>query len=397
MPDGDSVLLVSTATRGYGAARAPRALSRAGFDVTLLTPRNALAEHSRHLSRIAYLPEAATFLQWIHAFAGVVKAVEPVQAMPCDDMSFRLMSTLALSPPPQLRPELHAELAQLVHASLGDPAHYRESVDRTLLPAAAERAGLRTPPSAIVTTAAEAGSFAARHGYPLAAKRPHSSAGEGARIVADEAALAAAIGALVAASAGDLETADAGRVVLQKVIVGRRCHQEVAAWQGRTLAACAGDCMEPQEGDGGGPATVIHFRDIPELRELPQRLVAAFGISGLVGLEWVVEAETGVPYLVEVNRRIGPATHYGALLGVDLCAALRAALRAEPAPAPTSASASPCLGLEPGKERIFVAFPGEWLRDATSPWLRKHPVDMPWDDPQLLEAMLALRQGAGKA
>ena len=396
MPNGNSVLLVSTATRGYGAARAPRALSKAGFVVTLLTPRNALAEYSRHVSRIAYLPEAATFLQWIHAFAGVVKAVGPVQAMPCDDMSFRLMSTLALSPPPQLRPEVHAELAPLLRASLGDPAHYRESVDRTLLPAAAERAGLRTPPSAVVTTVEEAGSFAATHGYPLAVKRPHSSSGEGVRTVADATALASAIGALAAPSPGDLETADAGRVVLQKVIVGRRCHQEVAAWQGRALAAYAGDCLEPQEGDAGTPATVVHFRDIPELRELPQRLVAALGISGLVTLEWVIESGTDVPCLVEVHRRIGPATHYGALLGVDLCAALRAAVRAEPAPA-AAAGASACMGLEPGKERVYVAFPGEWLRDPASPWLRKHPVDMPWDDPRLLEAMLALRQGVAKA
>ena len=258
---------------------------------------------------------------------------------------------------------------------------------------------MRTPPSAIVTTIAEAEAFAATHGYPLAVKRPHSSAGEGVRIVADQAALASAMNALAAPSPGDLETADSGRLVLQKVIVGQRFHQEVAAWQGRALAACAGDCLEPREGDAGSPATVVRFRDIPELRELPQRLVAAFGISGLVTLECVIEAGTGVPCLVEVNRRIGPATHYGAVLGVDLCAALRAAMRAEPVSAPmqASGSASACMGLEPGKERVFVAFPGEWLRDAASPWLRKHPVDMPWDDPRLLEAMLALRQGAGKA
>src|SRR4051794_36905126 len=32
------VLLVSTATRWYGTARTPRALAKAGFEVTLLTP-----------------------------------------------------------------------------------------------------------------------------------------------------------------------------------------------------------------------------------------------------------------------------------------------------------------------------------------------------------------------
>lgn len=156
MANDDSVLLVSTATRWYGTARVPRALAKAGFDVTLLTPRNSLAERSRHVSRVAYLPDAATSLQWIHAFAGVVKAVAPVQALPCDDTAFRLMSALALSPPVQLRPDLHAELAQLIRQSLGDPAHYRESVDKTLLPAAAERAGVRVPAYAVVSTLEEA-------------------------------------------------------------------------------------------------------------------------------------------------------------------------------------------------------------------------------------------------
>jgi len=36
-------------------------------------------------------------------------------------------------------------------------------------------------------------------------------------------------------------------------------------------------------------------------------------------------------------------------------------------------------------------FPQEWLRDDASRWLREYPVDVPWDEPELIEAMLALR------
>jgi hypothetical protein len=49
-------------------------------------------------------------------------------------------------------------------------------------------------------------------------------------------------------------------------------------------------------------------------------------------------------------------------------------------------------GLDPGDERVFVQFPGEWLRDPQSRWLRQYPVDVPWDDPDLLDAMLTLRR-----
>ena len=47
--------------------------------------------------------------------------------------------------------------------------------------------------------------------------------------------------------------------------------------------------------------------------------------------------------------------------------------------------------LDDGEERVFVSFPHEWLRDPTSDYLRRLPVDVPWDEPELLEAMLAMR------
>src|SRR6185312_1616288 len=106
--------------------------------------------------------------------------------------------------------------------------------------------------------------------------------------------------------------------------------------------------------------------------------------TGLFTSEYLIERGTENPYLLEINRRFSPATHYGGVMNVDLCAALSAALRN--APSPTRA------GLDAGEERVFVQFPGEWLRDPTSRWLRQYPVDVPWDDPELLEAMLALRR-----
>ena len=49
------VLLVSTAARWYGAERMPRALAKAGFEVTLLTPRRSLARSVR-LSQVRQRP-----------------------------------------------------------------------------------------------------------------------------------------------------------------------------------------------------------------------------------------------------------------------------------------------------------------------------------------------------
>ena len=40
---------------------------------------------------------------------------------------------------------------------------------------------------------------------------------------------------------------------------------------------------------------------------------------------------------------------------------------------------------------IIATFPRGWLRDPDSRWLRDHPCDVPWDDPSLFEALVALR------
>jgi len=376
------VLLVSTATRWYGTARTPRALSKAGFDVTLLTPRKSLAETSRFVSRVAYLPDHATPLEWIHAVAATVRAVSPRQMMPCDDVSFRLLAMLAFSPPPQMQPRLQAELADLVRRSLGDAEYYRASVDKTLIYAAAARAGVRVPDHVVIASVDDALGFADRHGYPLVVKRPYTTAGDGVRIVDNEAALRDAVSILAAPNVDDLEPDASRRLVVQRYIAGSICYQNVAAWQGRYLAGYAGDRLEAHGGPMT-PGTVVRYRDSPPLREFSIKLVEAFGMTGLFTSEYIIEKATGLPYLIEINRRISPGTHFGAVMNVDLCAALYAAMHDGISPSRSR--------LDTGEERIFVQFPAEWLRNPQSAWLRRHPVDVPWDDPELLDAMLALR------
>jgi predicted ATP-grasp superfamily ATP-dependent carboligase len=377
------VLLVSTATRWYGTARTPRALAKAGFDVTLLTPRNSLAEASRFVTRVVYLSDHTTAMQWIHAFAATVRAASPGLVMPCDEMSFRLLAMLATAPPRELQPALQVELADLIRRSLGDPAHYRASIDKSLVSSAAARAGVPVPAHAVITSREQGERFAAEHGYPVVIKRPHTTAGDGVAIAADADELVRAVTALAAPKSADLEPDASRRVVIQKHIDGEICYQNVAAWQGRMLAGYAGDRLQAHGGPMA-PATVVRFRDAPELRAFSERLVRAFGMSGLFTSEYLIERETRNPHLLEINRCIGPATHYGGVMNVDLCAALHAAMH--DAPMPTRS------GLDPGEERIFVEFPGEWLRDPKSQWLRRYPVDVPWDDPRLLDAMLALRR-----
>jgi len=96
-----------------------------------------------------------------------------------------------------------------------------------------------------------------------------------------------------------------------------------------------------------------------------------------------VLAERIAALLLEINRRFGPSTFRGGTIGVDLCAALYAALNGVP-----SESGS---DLRDGDEFVRVNFPQEWLRDPESAWLRDYPADVPWDEPELIEALVAMR------
>ena len=376
VPMATPVLLVLTALRWVGAARMPRALAHAGFEVTLLTPPGSLAEKSGFLAKIAYLPERATPDAWVHAFAATAKATEARLVVPCDDNAFTLLHRLVTSPPEGLQSALHQELATLIANSLGDPAHYAASVDPTLLPAAAAALGLDVPSHTIVSDLAGAQSFGAAHGYPILLKNRRSSDGV---TVGKHSELAAAIAALWPAPA-DGRAATREPMLVQAQVRGKLRSYQSVAWKGELLAGFAGERIHDEASRARQTGVNRYFRS-DALRAIAVRLARGFGISGLFSLQGVV-AESGDFRLLEINRRLLGGAHRGSEFGVDHCAALHAAMHDLPYAGRTD--------LDEGEEHICVSFPQEWLRDPESKWLRDYPVDVPWDEPELFEAMLDL-------
>lgn len=376
-------LLVSTAPRYMGTARIPGALARAGFEVSLLIPHNSLAEKSRFAARVEHLPKGATPAQWTVAFAAMVEMTLPRIVLPCDDTAFRLLQLLVASPPNDMQPTMHLRLAALVQQSLGDPAHYRVSVDKTLLTSAAQALGVAVPAYANVATLRDADHFAAMRGYPVVLKRSYGTAGEGVAIVRSADALAAAYAHLSVPDVHDIAGLAELHLMVQDHIPGRVQYNNLAAWQGRTLAGFAREKLVAHP-PPKGPSTVSRYYHSPEMQASSEKLIAAFGMTGLFGFEYIEHETTGAVYLLEINRRITPGTPTGAFVGVDLCAALHAEL--------TGAVSTSRAALAPGEEHIVAHFPQEWLRDPASPYLRKCRVDVPWDDRELLMALTAERR-----
>jgi hypothetical protein len=115
------------------------------------------------------------------------------------------------------------------------------------------------------------------------------------------------------------------------------------------------------------------------MAEATARLVAGLRCSGFLGFDFLVEEGTGHAYFMECNARPTPSSHLGAHAGVDLCSALHARLAGQALPAQTQRE----------QERVIALFPREWERDPHSPILRTVDHDVPWDDPELVKALVS--------
>ncbi len=357
----------------------PRSLVRAGFEVSLLAPAGSLAEKSRSVMRTFPLADHATMEQWIAAFATSVKATRPALVVPCDDAAFRLLQRLADTP--AAGSTEFAELIALIRHSLGDPAGYRCSVEKTLLPPVAERLGVRMPGFIVAASPWAAAAFAKDCGYPIVVKRDHSSAGDRVRTCRSDAELFAAMTELGRPHPSDFAGVSRN-MLIQKFIPGVIKNYTVTAWRGRVLTSYAGQKLEMNP-PRVGPSTVTRYHRADDLLRFAEAIVHGLDISGFLSLECLIAADTGLAYLIEINRRLVPGVHRGGEWGVDHCAAIFAAMHG--LPLPTRAT------MDPGEEHLSVHFPQEWLRDPRSDWLAEHSVDVPWDDPELIEAMLAMR------
>ncbi len=377
-----NALMVATATRWYGTARMPRSLAKAGFVVSLLAPRGAMAFKSRFIARSVAMHDGATPMQWLLAVAGAVREVAPGLLIPCDEVALRLLFEFVRSPPPAFRGSAGSALRELVQRSLGDPAHYDTSVDKSALPAAALALGVPVPPFAVAQSVAEAAAHAERLGFPVIVKRRFGFASQGVAVVRHPDELADAARGLLQPMQIDLGMPVQPRLLVQSFIDGRTCSQTMVAWEGTCLAGFARE-REVAFAQGKGATAVVRLRRNASIRESTERLCRGFGISGFLSVEFIAPAAGGPPLLLEINRRLETMTHLDEFAGVDMCGALYARLAGVPNASPQDMSLA--------GDGIIATFPREWLRDPDSSWLRDHPCDVPWDDPPLFEALVALR------
>lgn len=364
-----SVLIVCAEINWISTSRMPGALHHAGFDVNVLSPRDALITKSRFARRIGYFPSDCTYPFWAQTIATAVRTHSPALIVPGDDRTAALLHRVITDPPSGLVPALHARLVELIQRSLGDPRFFEVASNKFLLADAAIGAGVRVPDQRIVTGVAAAADVARELGYPVALKRQPEASAERLRVASDDAALARFVA----------EAPDAPLLV-QRYVRGQLASFGAVSLDGKFLAGLT-TIRVPTDPPETEAATVVQLADRPEVAEAAATMVEVLGLSGFASFEFVLEETTGAPYLLECNPRVSVASYIGTHFGADLSRELYQALCG-------AREASPLQPPEPLREQKIALFPQEWLRSPQSPALRSCVIDAPWDDPELFAATI---------
>ena len=374
-----------------GAARVPRALQEAGFEVGLACRSRAHLAHTKFRDHLFRLSEKNHGRGLLSALRTITAAWPPDLILPNDDRS-----ALFLARTHELLAAHGADpdLVRLLARSLGRPSSVGAAVSKRQTMAAAQKLGLRVPASEPVSTRAEIRHFAGRHGFPVVLKHSFSSAGQGVFICQDEAEVETKLQELNRQQALAFRLTQwreklRGRVmdeywlptddslIATQYIAGKNAMSLAAAMEGRMLGVLTAEAVKTHPGSTG-PSSVVKFMRNEEMRHATGQMLKHWGLTGLIGFDFILDA-AGHAWLLECNPRPTPIAHLGARVGEDLCAALRAGLAGFPVKPLASVS----------MDLVVAHFPKEMWRDSQSPYLAPEFHDIPTDDPDLMRSQQA--------
>jgi hypothetical protein len=374
-----NVLLVMTCS-WVPPARLAMALSHADSAVDAVCPRGHAITTTRAL-RHWYRYNG--FLGSIHS---AIQTAKPDFLIPCDDYA-----TLGLHRLYQENGSTDPTLARLIERSLGAPQHHATVRTRASLLAAARDLSISVPDTEILTGKQALTAWLSTNRLPAYIKADGTSGGVGVRLVESREQAERAFEAL-SSPPGILRSLKRALVdkdmrllvpclrrwrpvvSIQKVISGSEANCAVSCWQGRLLACISAEVI--QRDDAYGPATLIRIIDNPEMLAAAKKIASRFQLSGLFGLDFMLEASTGTAYLLEMNARSTQTCHLDLGPGRNPIHALAAEFSAGTSESTSTANLA-------GRDTIAL-FPAEWKRDPRSPYLASAYHDVPWEEPELV-------------
>jgi formate-dependent phosphoribosylglycinamide formyltransferase (GAR transformylase) len=374
------LLLVATQHWPF-SARLANAFAAVGWQVEAVAPRGHVLGTSAAVRRL----HPYSLLNPLAALIAAIEQGAPDYVIPCDDSAVVRLHRVA-----QQRPALRALIAH----SLGNPEACLEATRREALMAAARAEQVRIPETAEIHSLADLQAWQRQQqGWPLVLKADGTFGGTGVAIIRDAQELEPAYRTVAARPSAlrilkrllvnhdhflldQLRDRQSQGLIAQQYIAGHPANRAVACWQGEVLAGGSVEALATLNATGA--ATLIQPIEHAEMEQAARRLVRRLGLSGLCGFDFMLEADSGRAYLIEVNPRATPASALALGPGQDLVAALSRQLLGR------AIADRPALTTR-GQ---IAMFPGTWLKNPDDPALATAHHDVPWEQPALVQACI---------
>lgn len=384
--------LIVTTTNWVPTARLAVALANAGFSVEALCPPRHPVGQTHAVSSTHSYQGLAPLRSLVRAIA----AAKPDLVLPGDDLAARHLHELYRRrelPSGDAAGLASTNLGSLIERSLGSPESFPILQSRAAFMELAREEGIRVPDTEIVKNGEDVKNWVEREGLPTVLKADGTSGGEGVRMVrlTSEAQhvfrrlqapplLARAFKRALVDQDNTLVALALLRhrptVSAQAFVAGHEATSTIACWNGIILAGLHFEVL--RKSNAAGHATVVRLIENAEMASAAEKVVRRMGLSGLCGFDFMLEADTGTAYLIEINPRATQVGHLTLGAGRDLPAALYGAVTGHPIRPAPAVTENPTIAL----------FPHEWARDPQSEFLRTGYHDVPWSEPELVHACI---------
>jgi hypothetical protein len=384
-------VLIATTSLWFPTARLGVALAKAGCIVDAVCPRRHPISVTSGIRRTYHYDGLAP----LDSFAAALVAAKPDVIVPSDDIAVLHLHQLyerELS-----RGESGKAICALIERSLGAPASFPIVRARTPSMKIAEEEGVRAPKTEVITSVDDLRSWVKEMGLPAVLKSDGTWGGTGVRIVRTLEEAEHAFRSLQAppllARAFKRALMDRDSTLLwpsllrnryvvniQAFVPGREATSTVICSEGNVLASLHFEVLNKQAATG--PATVLRLIDNADMTSAVAKMVRRLSLSGIVGFDFMLEAQTDKAHLVELNPRTTQVGHLSLGPGRDIPAALYAVVSGR------IIQESPRMT---DKDTVAL-FPHEWLRNPDSPFLQSGYHDVPWEESRLIGLCVGTRR-----
>jgi len=384
-------VLIATAACWFPTARLAVAMANAGFTVDAACPANHTLVKTGVVRRI-YTHRA---LSPLRSLSDAIIGSKPDLVVPGDDLATQHLHVLHEQ---ELRKGAEGtDVCRAIESSLGGPENFAALYARTRFISVAHEVGVRAPKTEVVASADDLRKWITQAGLPTVLKTDGSSGGDGVRVARS---LDDAERAFRVLQAPPLLARAAKRALLdrdlrlvrpsllrhrstvnaQTFVNGHEANSTVACWKGEVLASLHFEVIH--KAASSGHATVVRLIENSEMHAAAEKIVRRLNLSGIHGFDFMLDAETGGAYLIEINPRLTQVAHLTLGLGRDLPAALYSAVSG------TAVHLAP----KATENHTIALFPQEWIRDPDSTFLQSAYHDVPWDKPELIRACVRARR-----